>query len=129
MNEETSSFSFSSSLSPAVFPHRPHLSPSPLPPPVLYVPPPPPHHPPYPLPTCASGATSWTFLYPLEVVRSRVTCGNVPPWLVEGGVNPIRIMRHIVATEGGRALYRGLGALMCEGMRRNVDRDVICVSL
>ena len=43
------------------------------------------------------------------MVRSRITCGNVPPALLEGGVNPLRIMRHIVAAEGGAALYRGLG--------------------
>ena len=38
-----------------------------------------------------------------------MTSGNVPPWLLEGGVNPVRIMRHIAVTEGGAALYRGLG--------------------
>ncbi len=62
------------------------------------------------------GAASWSLLYPLEVVRSRVTCGNVPRHLLNasdaggrGVINPFRIMKHVIDTEGVKNLYRGLG--------------------
>ncbi|GAX78662.1 hypothetical protein CEUSTIGMA_g6100.t1 [Chlamydomonas eustigma] len=79
-----------------------------------------------------AGAASWTCLYPLEVVRSRVTCGSVPSAALAGGVNPFRIMSHISATEGWRALYRGLGwsvaaiipeASICYGLHDALKRS------
>mmetsp|Transcript_41256 Transcript_41256/g.123173 ORF Transcript_41256/g.123173 Transcript_41256/m.123173 type:complete len:383 (-) Transcript_41256:419-1567(-) len=53
-----------------------------------------------------AGATSWSLLYPLEVVRSRITTGTAPPGAGSGVVS---VMRAICAAEGPRALYRGLG--------------------
>lgn len=51
-----------------------------------------------------AGATSWVTLYPLEVIRSRITTGAVPT-----GLSVPAVMRRIVAAEGARALYKGLG--------------------
>lgn len=49
-----------------------------------------------------AGATSATVLYPLEVLRSRITCD--PAFAGAGVANAARA---IVAAEGPRALYRG----------------------
>jgi len=51
-----------------------------------------------------AGAASWTMLYPLEVVRSRITCGALPPTS-----NVLAAAKQIIAAEGPRSLYRGLG--------------------
>ncbi len=52
----------------------------------------------------AAGAASATLLYPLEVVRSRLT---INPGRYAG---PRAALRQIAATEGTAALYRGLPA-------------------
>ncbi len=51
-----------------------------------------------------AGTASWLTLYPLEVLRSRMTvetCSSARP--------PLVLLRAIVAAEGWRALYKGLG--------------------
>eukprot|EP00798_Chlamydomonas_sp_ICE-L_P016147 gene16147-22305_t len=50
-----------------------------------------------------AGATSWSILYPLEVVRSRVTSGLVT------SSNIPRVLSSIARTEGISTLYKGLG--------------------
>ncbi|CAG9467870.1 unnamed protein product [Pedinophyceae sp. YPF-701] len=53
----------------------------------------------------AAGAASHTVLYPLEVIRTRLTCGDAA--LRAGGI--AGVARDIVAREGVSGLYRGLG--------------------
>lgn len=51
---------------------------------------------------------SWALLYPLETLRSRVTCGSLA--MGPSGLQGIGgMLMGIVRTEGWRALYRGMG--------------------
>ncbi len=53
---------------------------------------------------------SWSLLYPIETVRSRVTAGIAP-----AGMGVPQILRAIVRTEGVGALYKGLGWSLAGG--------------